>query len=378
MNLFNSKFILNNKRHGWIDYDRGISIILVTYRHCFEGMEKAGLDLKSHPWLEYINVFFFGFRMPLFFIASGMFISQSMKKKGINTYINNRVQSILYPMLVWGIIQISLQLLFSSYTNSNGDVGLMSYVYLITDPRVTGQFWYLNALFFVGVIYAILKEKLKFNVLHQIIFGVILYAVCAFDNAYEINLGFLNDIFKYYLFFAIGDAVSNLIMDEKATKFFTSWKTILPLLVSFITIQYFFTEINMNKDNNYFVENKMPLFFLLVALVGCSLSIAVSFSLKKSNCLKFLRVVGYNSIHIYCLQIIIMSVSRQLFIKIGMTNPSFIALVVLSTGILAPIVIYNICLRINLWWLFTLKKPVEDLNFIQQNKPNTTQNIIGS
>jgi len=376
MNLFNSKFILSNKRHGWIDYDRGISIILVTYRHCFEGMEKAGLDLKSHPWLEYINVFFFGFRMPLFFIASGMFISQSMQKRGLNPYLKNRVQSILYPMLVWGIIQISLQLLFSSYTNSKGDVGLMSYVYLITDPRSTGQFWYLNALFFVGIIYAFLKVKLKFNVLQQFIFGSILYTLCAIDNAYEINIGFLNDIFKYYLFFAIGDAVAKLIMDERATKFFTSWKTILPLLVSFITIQYFFTEINMNKGNNYFVENKMPLFFLLVALVGCSLSIAVSFSLKKSNSLKFLRVVGYNSVHIYCLQIIVMSISRQLYMKLGMTNPSLIALTVLASGVLVPIIVYNICLRINLWWLFTLKKPTDELNFIQQKEQNSTTNLI--
>jgi hypothetical protein len=276
-------------------------------------------------------------------------------------------------MLVWGIIQISLQLLFSSYTNSKGDVGLMYYVYLITDPRTTGQFWYLNALFFVGIIYAFLKVKLKFNVLQQFIFGSILYTVCAIDNAYEINLGFLNDIFKYYLFFAIGDAVSKLILDERATRFFTSWKILLPLLVSFITIQYFFTEINMNKGNNYFVENRMPLFFLLVALVGCSFSISVSFSLKKLNSLKFLRVVGYNSVHIYCLQIIVMSISRQLFMKIGMTNPSLIALTVLSSGILAPIIIYNTCLRINLWWLFTLKKPTEELNFIQQN---TTKNLI--
>jgi len=103
------------------------------------------------------------------------------------------------------------------------------------------------------------------------------------------------------------------------------------------------------------------------------LSIAVSFSLKKLNTLKFLRVVGYNSVHIYCLQIIVMSISRQLFMKMGMTNPSFIALMILTTGVLAPIVFYNICLRINLWWLFTLKKPTEELNFI---KNDTTKSII--
>src|SRR4051812_38216926 len=144
MNLFNSKFILSNKRFGWIDYDRGISIILVTYRHCYETLFKSGVNLNAYPIFEYINVFFFGFRMPLFFIASGIFVSGSLAKRGMDAYAKNRVQSILWPLMVWGFIQITLQILFSGYTNS--DIHPISYLYLLTDPRSTGQFWYLNAL----------------------------------------------------------------------------------------------------------------------------------------------------------------------------------------------------------------------------------------
>ena len=77
MNLFNSGYILSNKRFGWIDYDRGISIILVTYRHCYEGMENSGMKMHDYPILEYLNYFLFGFRMPLFFIASGIFVGGS-------------------------------------------------------------------------------------------------------------------------------------------------------------------------------------------------------------------------------------------------------------------------------------------------------------
>ena len=44
-----------------------------------------------------------------------------------------------------GIIQISLQMLFSDHTNS--DVTPDYYWYLLAEPRITGQFWYLNALF---------------------------------------------------------------------------------------------------------------------------------------------------------------------------------------------------------------------------------------
>lgn len=366
MNLFNSKYILGNKRFGWIDYDRGISIILVTYRHCFESMSKAGLDLDSYPLLEYINVFFFGFRMPLFFIASGIFISGSMRKRGLGAYAKNRVQSILYPMMVWGIIQISLQILFSAHTNS--DVTPISYLYLLIFPRATGQFWYLNALFFVGIIYSVLKAKANFNVRHQLVFGLILYTICAYINSTTINVGFVNDICKYYLFFAIGDAISSFMLDEKAAKIFSSWKVLVPLLASFIIIQYFFTKINMAADNNYYVENHMPVFFLAVALVGCAVSISASFALKKHGALPALRVIGYNSVHIYCMQIIAMSVARLVLMKIGITYIPLLTLLILTAGLVIPMITYNICLRLGMWWMFTLKKPEDEIKYIAETR----------
>lgn len=367
MNLFNSKYILSNKRFGWIDYDRGISIILVTYRHCYESLFKAGIDLKSYPIFEYINVFFFGFRMPLFFIASGIFVSGSLGKRGLGAYSKNRVQSILWPLMVWGIIQISLQILFSNYTNS--DVTPISYLYLLIDPRRTGQFWYLNALFFVGIMYAFLKMKLHFKLWHQMILGLVLYSFAAYIHSTTIDIGFAIDICQYYVFFAVGDAVSQFMLSEKSAKVFTSWKVVLPLLAGFLAVQYFFTKWNLEEGDNYYVEHHMPLFFILVALVGCAISIAFSFTLKKHQSLKFLRVVGYNSVHIYCMQIIAMSVTRLLLVKILHLNyvPAVVILT-LAGGVMIPMVIYNICLRLNMWWLFTLKKPEEEIEFLAQSK----------
>lgn len=367
MNLFNSKYILSNKRFGWIDYDRGISIILVTYRHCYESIEKAGFNMKEHPILEYINVFFFGFRMPLFFIASGIFVSGSLRKRGLAPYQKNRVQSILYPMLVWGCIQISLQMLFSGYTNS--DVGPISYLYLLIDPRSTGQFWYLNALFCVGIIYSFLKMKANVKLWQQMLIGIILYTIAAYISTTTHNIGFLKDICKFYIFFAIGDAVSEYMLSEKAARIFTSWKLVVPLFSLFMISQYFFTKINLDKGDNYYVENRMPILFMGVALVGCAISMVASFSLKRYNGLKFLRVVGYNSVHIYCLQIIAMSVARLFFFRImHITYLPLLVLLVLACGVMIPMIFYNICLRLNMWWLFSLKRPEEEIQFLADQK----------
>lgn len=369
MDFFNSKYILSNKRHGWIDYDRGISIILVTYRHCFDNMKHSGLNMNAYPWLEYINIFLFGFRMPLFFIASGIFLSGSLAKNGLNGYAKNRAQSILYPMIVWGFIQISLQIIFSKYTNSGDVIGIQSYWHLFVKPRATGQFWYLNALFCVGIIYASLKEFLKFKLTSQIILGLLLYILCGYVNEKGIEIGFLNDILKYYLFFALGDMISNYMRDDKAIRFFTAPQTLLLLTAVFAVNQYFFTKINLASGNNYQVENHMPAFFLLVALVGCALSVSVSFTLKKLKALEFLRVTGYNSVHIYCMQIIVMTVFRRIFINLlQIHNIPLLSLLILTAGIIVPMVIYNICLRLNLWWLFTLKKPEDEIRFLNLKK----------
>jgi len=223
-------------------------------------------------------------------------------------------------------------------------------------------------LFFVGIIYAVLKSVFKVAIKYQLILGLLLYFTCSYFSTHDIQVGALNDIFKYYLFFAIGDAISGFMLSEKTATLFTSRKLIIPLLISFVIIQLIFTNLNLKNGSNYHVENDIPLFFLLVALVGCAMSISFSFTLKKYNKLKFLRVVGYNSVHIYCLQIIVMSVSRMVFIKLlGITNVPLLALLILSMGVLVPMVIYNVSLRFNLWWMYTLKKPEEEMLAISGN-----------
>jgi fucose 4-O-acetylase-like acetyltransferase len=374
MNLFNSSFILNNKRFGWIDYDRGISIVLVTYRHCFESLGNSGIRLADFPFLNYINIFLFGFRMPLFFIASGIFISTSIQKYGLAKYATNRVQTILHSLFVWGVIQISLQIIFSDHANTTTTP--IYYLYLIIDPRETAQFWYLNALFFVGIIYSILKVNFKVKVWQQITIGLLLYFLLALLRMKNLYFGFVMDIFQYYLFFALGDAIASFMLNPDSAKIFSSRRLLLILLPLFITIQIFFTKINLAQQSNYFVEHHMPIFFLLVAFVGCALSINISFILKNTKKLPILRVIGYHSVHVYCMQIIAMAAAKFLLIKIfGLTYPPLLVALILVLGLLLPMLAYNLFLRLNMWWLFSLKKPVEDILFLKGKKTNQKTTI---
>lgn len=357
---------LDDRRFAWLDYDRGISIILVSFRHAYESLLNSGVHLHQYPFIEYINVFLFGFRMPLFFIASGIFLSASLEKKGLNGYAASRVQTILYPMFVWGFIQLTLQILFSGVSNTS--FGKMDYLWMIVDPRKTGQFWYLDTLFFVGLFYAILKVKWRVQTRDQVLIGFILYFLLALLRANQVYLGLIMDILQYYVFFALGDMLAGWMKQKKTKKLLSSYGLLTLLIPLFMIIQSFFAKINLEQKDNYFVEHSMPVFFLLVASVGCLLSLNISFILSKLDLAKYLRVIGYHSIYIYCMQIIFMAASRLILIKLfHISSVPVLLLGVLVSGVLVPIAAYKMLMNMNVWWLFAWKKPERKM---QHPKPN--------
>jgi fucose 4-O-acetylase-like acetyltransferase len=366
MDPFNSHFILKEKRWLWIDYDKGISIILVGYGHCYMILKDHGLALDNYPFFNYIGVFLYGFRMPLFFIVSGLLVAKSLNKKGLSAYIGDRTNNILYPLCIWGFLQITLQILTARFTHN--DVHSLSYLNLIINPRETGHFWYLNALFCIGVIYAFLKARFKLTPSMQVILGLIFFSESAYIHINDLNAGFLTDVFEYYLFFALGDLISNIMLDEKNIKRFSSLRIFFPLLLIFLTIQYYFTQINLKPtpDGINYVEHKLPFFFLIEALVGCIISVNFSFLLQKYHALTFLRVVGFHSLFIYCMQIITMTIARTICVNIlGITYVPALIILIWSSGIILPIFFYNFCLRYNLWWLYTFKKPERQVEYMQ-------------
>jgi predicted cation transporter len=122
--------------------------------------------------------------------------------------------------------------------------------------------------------------------------------------------------------------------------------------------------INIAHNSDYFVEHNQPFFFLIVALVGCTISINFSFLLQRFALFKFLRIVGFHSLFIYCLQIIAMAMVRLVLIKgLHIVYAPVLVPIVWTMGILLPMIFYNICLRLHMWWLFTYQKPENEINF---------------
>ena len=375
------RYILSRDRYPWIDYARGICIILVCFRHTHEGLANANiLQANEHPVLQFLNVFFFSFRMPLFFIISGIFVGASLRKKGIMHFIEDRFRYIFWPFLVWGCIQITMQLLFKGYVNANREP--IDYLHLLWNPREIEQFWYLNALFFVGVIYAFIKVKLKFNGWQQLGLGLVLYFLAYYTTVNEIPTGLFGDVFFFYLFYAIGDNIASFILDPEKRKMILGNKPLLILLPIFLVMQYFFSKINLNAGDDYYVQRFMPVLFAAVSIAGCAFIINFCYLLQQLNVFKFLRVIGYHSLFIYIMHLMVIAAFRILYVNVlGQTNVYIFIITGILAGIFIPMVIYNLAEKLGAGWLFELKKNNEKSSKTQNqrkqlNTPKTEKPVI--
>lgn len=344
-------------RLRWIDYARGIAIILVVYRHVFEGLKESGLRVTNYMLLEYANIFFFSFRMPLFFIVSGIFVALSLQKRGIGNYIETRARTVLYPYFLWACIQLTIQLFFQKYTN--GHPTAQTYLYLFYLPREIAQFWYLYALFNVGVLYVLAKEKLHINPVQNIILGIVMFYISILTWQEEIVTGFVGDILHYYVFFAIGDAVSRFMLNRNNFKYFESWRTFFILVLPFLAGQYYFLKYNLPHaaDKYMYVEYYQPAVFMVISLVGCAFIINLTFILQKLNIMNWLTTLGRHSLYIYVVHVIAFATVRIFLRKVfGIENVPVLLFAGIIGGLILPVLLYKVAIRFNMPWLFSLEK----------------------
>lgn len=344
-------------RNAWVDYAKGIAIIFVVYRHVVFGLLYSG-ETINHLMMD-ANEMLYGFRMPLFFFLSGLFYAGSMKKRGGGNYLISRINTLLYPYILWCVIQLTLQITFADLTNSKHTVS--SYINILLYPRTLLQLWYLFALFNVSVLYLFTNHVLKFSPYFQIGLGIVLLAAHPLAG----NFSVLSDIMQHYIFFAIGHIAAPVFFREKTQQYLTSGSKVLLLLPVFFVVQYICM---IYSDMNIILYSAL-------AMLGGLIVIMISFMLERSNRLKLLRILGSYSLYIYLLHIGIIFLLRSVFVSSGIiTNIPLATFLLVTFGILMSIILYRICLLLRLGFLF--KGPFKESGKMRgseyQNNPANT------
>jgi fucose 4-O-acetylase-like acetyltransferase len=350
-NWFSKAFnlpILQNNRMPWVDYLRGIAILLVVYRHALIGIERSGKYIPEY--LADANMVFYSFRMPLFFIVSGIFISGSLAKKKVGQLIFFKFENLLYPYFIWTFIQVTLQIILAKYVNSERE--LKDYAYIFYEPRALDQFWYLPTLFNVTVIYLLIKTKLKPKPWVQILLGLIFY----FLSPYVVGMGSIfPDWMGFYLFFAMGDTISSFFFKDSSQRFLKNPYTLLLIIPFFAATQVFY----LSQPEKYYRAGTLgQVEFLIIALVGCLSMFVLAFRFQQWKLFPFLRVLGFHSLYIYVMHVLVIGFMRMILTKfLHISSPPIILSCSIFLGVTIPVIFYNLFIRNNvLWFLFSFRK----------------------
>jgi len=338
---------LQKTRYRWVDYIKGIAILLVVYRHVLIGIERSGIEVSEY--MNDANMIFYSFRMPLFFILSGIFIASSLAKRSFRQLAALKFELLIYPYFVWVFLQITFQILLSHYTNSNRS--WIDYTYIFYQPRNLDQFWYLPALFNVTIVYALLKYKLQVKIEYQLLLGLILYYVSMW--AREISI--LSDWMDFYIFFAIGDAFSNILFKPHTQIKLKGNAVLIITIPLFLIAQIYF----LKQPEAIFYETIIgKTSFIFVSLIGCFFMFILAFRLEDINRLHFLRVIGAHSLYIYVMHVFISSFVRMLFTRVfHITDAATLLISGIIISIAASIIIYNLLIRRGvLWFLLSYRK----------------------
>src|SRR5580704_3311638 len=133
-------------RIDWVDYAKGICIVMVVMMHSVLGVElAAGESGFMHPLVAFAKPF----RMPDFFLISGLFLPLVIGRDW-RTYLDRKVVHFAYFYLLWVTIQFGFKAPAFAAESSWSHAGYL-YLQSFIEPFGTLWFIYLLPVFFVAI-----------------------------------------------------------------------------------------------------------------------------------------------------------------------------------------------------------------------------------
>ena len=288
-----------NKRLDYVDYAKGIGILLVVLGHTKMVVDES--DTTAYFFIKLI----YTFHMPLFFVITGLLLGirgrkleKAKQKAKLN--IGKLFVRLMIPYYIWSVIYMIVEYLQNG--NENGKIQDMIRATIITNGNA--PLWFLAALFFARLIFHFLKEVMELDE-KEILAGSLFLSFFA-SRLYDLmtKKGLLEQqiprfitiavfrLFPSVFFLAFGYFLSRQL--NKKDKKYGCVAGILLLFCLMITVELYYPGINMH----IFQLRDMPYFLL----TGCTGSTAV---LLLCRCLpdniKALRELGQDSMDIMAL-----------------------------------------------------------------------------
>lgn len=328
------------ERVAWADYARGIGILLVVVGHTLRGLVTSGI-IASGPLQLLVDAWIYAFHMPLIFFVAGLFAADAGKKRPLQ-FFGDKARSIVYPYLVWSILQTLVESVFSRYTNTPTSPAAL--LHILHEP--VKQFWFFYALLLIASAFYVLRRAgVPF-------WGCLVFALVGRHLALNDGLsswGILNVAASELVYFALG-----MIGARHAGRISTS----LEPAGAWLLIGGSFVLVTMSVLH---VVPTQPLVTqwseLGTALAGIAGTAALATLLARWRGLDVVRTWGVNSLQIFVAHTLA-SASLRIFLRKFLGVDDALVHLVLGTvaGIAGPMLLVRICERFGFRYAFAFPK----------------------
>jgi uncharacterized membrane protein YcfT len=315
-------------RIDWVDYAKGICIVMVVMMHSVLGVEKAAGDTGfMHAFVMFAQPF----RMPDFFLISGLFLAVVIDRDW-RTYLDRKVVHFAYFYVLWMTIQFGFKAPGFAAESGWNHVGLL-YLESFIEPFGTLWFIYLLPIFFV-------VTKLSRGIP-----AMAVWLVAAALETAHVATGWtvIDEFCARFVYFYSGYLFASYVFTLADRSRARPALALIGLAL--------WTLVNGGLVIADF--SHWPLVSLALGFAGACAIIVMGTLLARMQWLNFLRYCGEHSIVIYLAFFLPMAVTRTVLLKTGLiADIGTISLIVTVAGVAGAVAIWRLALALRADFLF--------------------------
>jgi uncharacterized membrane protein YcfT len=310
-------------RVDWVDYAKGFCIVMVVMMHSTLGVEQAA---GSEGFMHHLVAFAKPFRMPDFFLISGLFLARVIDRDW-RTYLDRKVVHFAYFYALWVTIQFAFKApLFAAEHGWLGVIGL--YVESYIEPFGTLWFIYLLPVFFVVTKFA--RDRR--------VPPLAIWLIAAALEIAPIATGWtaIDEFAARFVYFYTGYLFAPRIF-ALAAQVQRQWSAAIAGLLVWAAFNAALVQVGWSE---------LPFVSLGLGIVGAAAVVSFSALLAKlhgnAGWLSALRYCGRNSIVIYLAFFLPMATTRTVLLGIGGLDVGTVSLIVTAAGLIGALM---------MWWV---------------------------
>ena len=310
------------ERIAWVDAAKGICIILVVMMHATLGLGEA---VEREGWMHAVVAFARPFRMPDFFLVSGLFLGRAITRDW-RTFADRRIVHFLYFYGLWYVIQFALK----GWSLAGGDPVEFVRLFALGFIEPFGTLWF---------IYMLAVYSVTVKLLQRLPPLVLLAGAAALQIAHVESGWLVIDAFcAYFVYFVAGYVFAPRVFAIAAW----AGRNALPALVG-LAFWAFVNGFAAFAPSSFAGQTvaSLPGVSLILGLAGAVAITTVAALLTSRGWAGPLAYCGERSLVVYLAFFLPMAATRAILVKTGLVDAVGVgwgAALVTAAAVVIPLV----------------------------------------